>query len=54
MALTPYSMAVQVRDIPVLVIFDGATGEILSTTGCDDVSKAKESIGNPRAVVRRW
>lgn len=47
-------MTLQVRDIPALVIFDGATGEILSTTGCDDVSKAEQSIGNPRAVVRRW
>ncbi|CAM9786014.1 unnamed protein product, partial [Laminaria digitata] len=44
----------KVRDIPALVIFDGATGEILTSSGCDDVSKAKETIANPGAVVRRW
>lgn len=52
-ALTPW-LCVQVRDIPALVVFDGATGEILTTTGCEDVSKATENRGNPRAVVRRW
>lgn len=43
----------QVRGIPSLVIFDGATGELLTSTARADVSRPG-AMGNAIAVVDSW